>query len=445
MLRKGACLLLHLHSSRSAASAKAAAALAAQGARGFSDMVDRASLNPRDVCIAAAVRTPMGSFQGSLASFSATDLGALAIKAALERSGVDPAAVDEVLMGNVCSANIGQAPATQAALKAGIPSSVPCTLVNKVCASGMKAVVLGAQTILAGDNDIVVAGGMESMSNVPHYLPGMRLGTRLGHSEVVDGLIKDGLWDPHNDAHMGNCAELCADTYNISRQEMDDHAVEAFQRAQAATPFMQAELVPVPLPPSKQAPQGSVLDHDESLSKMNESKLRGLKPFFKQDGGSVTAGNSSPITDGACALVLVSAAKAAELGCPVLAVVRGYGDANQDPEWFTTAPAAATPKALRRAGLQQSDIDFWEINQAFSVVDLVNQKLLGLQSDRVNVHGGAVALGHPLGASGAIIITRLINVLRAAGGRRGLAAICNGGGGASAIVIELVNSATAQL
>jgi acetyl-CoA C-acetyltransferase len=286
---------------------------------------------------------------------------------------------------------------------------------------------------------------MESMSNVPHYLPGMRMGSRLGHAEVVDGLIKDGLWDPHNDAHMGNCAELCAEHYQISRQEMDDHAVEAFQRAQAAAPFMQAELVPVQLPPSKQSPQGSLLDFDESLSKINESKLRGLKPFFKQDGGSVTAGNSSPITDGGCALVLVSAAKAAELGCPVLAVVRGYGDANQDPEWFTTAPAAAVPKALKRAGLQQQDIDYWEINQAFSVVDLVNQKLLGLQPDRVNVHGGAVALGHPLGASGAIIITRLISVLRAAGGRRGLAAICNGGGGASAIVIELVNSATAQL
>lgn len=244
---------------------------------------------------------------------------------------------------------------------------------------------------------------------------------------------------------MGNCAELCADTHNITRQEMDDHAVQAFQRAAAAAPYMRAELVPVQLPPSKAAPGGALLEADESLSKLNEAKLRGLKPFFKQDGGSVTAGNSSPITDGACALVLVSAAKAAQLGCPVVAVIRGYADAQQDPQWFTTAPAAAVPKALARAGLRQLDIDFWEINQAFSVVDLVNQKLLGLQPDRVNVHGGAVALGHPLGASGAIIIARLISVLRAEGGRRGLAAICNGGGGASAIVIELVNSATAQL
>lgn len=309
----------------------------------------------------------------------------------------------------------------------------------------MKAVVLGAQTILAGDNDVVVAGGMESMSNVPHYLTHSRTGLRLGHGQMVDGLIRDGLWDPYSDVHMGDCAELCAEHYQISREDMDDHAIEAFERARAAAPYARAEVVPVQLPPSKGEPGGRLLEADESLAKGNAAKLRGLKPFFKQDGGAVTAGNSSPITDGACALVLLSAAKAAELGCPVLAVLRGYGDANQDPEWFTTAPAAVTPKALARAGLSQADIDFWEINQAFSVVDLVNQRLLGLSNSRVNVHGGAVALGHPLGASGAIIITRLLNVLRSQGGRRGLAAICNGGGGASAVVLELVNSPAAQL
>lgn len=413
--------------------------------RALSGMVDQGSLAPRDVVIAAAVRTPMGAFQGSLSSFSATELGSIAIKGALERAGISPGLVQEVFMGNVCSANLGQAPASQAAFGAGVPSSVPCTLVNKVCASGMKAVVLGAQTILAGDNDVVVAGGMESMSNVPHYLTHSRTGLRLGHGQMVDGLIRDGLWDPYSDVHMGDCAELCAEHYQISREDMDDHAIEAFERARAAAPYARAEVVPVQLPPSKGEPGGRLLEADESLAKGNAAKLRGLKPFFKQDGGAVTAGNSSPITDGACALVLLSAAKAAELGCPVLAVLRGYGDANQDPEWFTTAPAAVTPKALARAGLSQADIDFWEINQAFSVVDLVNQRLLGLSNSRVNVHGGAVALGHPLGASGAIIITRLLNVLRSQGGRRGLAAICNGGGGASAVVLELVNSPAAQL
>eukprot|EP00879_Flechtneria_rotunda_P004557 GHRR01004812.1.p1 GENE.GHRR01004812.1~~GHRR01004812.1.p1 ORF type:complete len:349 (+),score=112.25 GHRR01004812.1:706-1752(+) len=343
-------------------------------------------------------------------------------------------------MGNVCSANLGQAPATQASLKASLPSSVPCTAINKVCASGMKAVIFAAQTIMTGTNDIVIAGGMESMSNVPHYLPGARQGLRLGHWEIVDGLIKDGLWDPYSNVHMGNCAELCAEHYQISRQEMDDHVVQAFERAQAAAPqISRSEVIPVRLPPSKANPAGRVMDQDESLGKMNMHKLQKLKPYFKPEGGTVTAGNSSPITDGACALLLVSAAKAAELNCPVLGVIRGWGDAAQDPEWFTTAPAAAAPKALACAGVDKSDIDYWEINQAFSVVDIVNQRLLGLDPKRVNVHGGAVALGHPIGASGAIIIARLLSVLRLQGGRRGLAAICNGGGGASAVVLELVN------
>ncbi|KAF6266770.1 thiolase [Scenedesmus sp. NREL 46B-D3] len=280
----------------------------------------------------------MGAFQGSLSSFSATQLGNFAIKAALERASISPGLVQEVFMGNVCSANLGQAPASQAAFGAGIPSSVPCTLVNKVCASGMKAVVLGAQTILAGDNGVVVAGGMESMSNVPHYLTNSRKGLRLGHGQMVDGLIRDGLWDPYSDVHMGDCAELCAEHYQISREAMDDHAIEAFERARAAAPYTRAEVVPVQLPGSKAEPSGRLLDQDESLAKVNTQKLRALKPFFKQDGGAVTAGNSSPITDGACALVLVSAARAAELGCPVLAVLRGYADANQDPQWFTQPP-----------------------------------------------------------------------------------------------------------
>eukprot|EP00877_Chromochloris_zofingiensis_P000052 jgi/Chrzof1/10047/Cz04g25080.t1_ATO2A[v5.2] len=336
--------------------------------------------------------------------------------------------------------HLKQAPATQAALKGGLPSSVPCTSINKVCSSGMKAAIIAAQTILTGDNDVVVAGGMECMSAIPHYLPSVRSGIRLGHGEMVDGMIRDGLWDPQHNAHMGTCAEMCADKYNITRQQMDDHAIATFERATTAAEsgLTSREVVPVELPPAKPGQQSQMLSQDESLSKMNVQKLRSLKPYFRKDGGAVTAGNSSPITDGASAIVLMSAAAARQCKAPVQAVIRGYGDANQDPQWFTTAPAAAVPKALARAGLQQGDIDYWEINQAFSVVDLVNQQLLGLDPDRVSVHGGAVALGHPLGASGAVLITRLINVLKARGGRYGCAAICNGGGGASAVIIEAV-------
>lgn len=395
-------------------------------------------MHPRDAVIVSAVRTPVGAFQGALSALTATQLGGAAIKAAVERAGVRPEDIQEVLFGNVCSANLGQAPATQAAMEGGLPHTVPATTINKVCASGMKAVIFATQSILSGDSDLLVAGGMESMSGVPYYLPAARQGARLGHVQAVDGLIKDGLWDPATDAHMGVCAELCAERFSISREDMDCNVIATFQRAKAAEAAGHTgrELVAVEVPSGRRGGAPVTVTQDEALSKIDVDKLRGLRPFFKQDGGSITAGNSSPLSDGACALVMASAERARAAGLPVLAVVRGYGDANQQPEWFTTAPAAAIPKALARAGISQGDVDYWEVNQAFSVVDLVNQKLLGLDPDRVNAHGGAVALGHPLGATGAIIVARLISVLRANGARVGCAAICNGGGGASAIVIE---------
>lgn len=392
------------------------------------------NLNPRTPCIVSAVRTPLGAFQGSLSTFTAPQLGGFAIRAAVTRAGIQPEDVQEVIMGNVLSANLGQAPATQAALAAGLPPSVPCTLVNKVCASGMKAVMFAAMSIASGQHDILVAGGMESMSSVPHYLPGSRRGTRLGDITAVDGLVKDGLWDPHNDIHMGGCAELCADKYNISRVQQDTHALTTHKRATeaAAAGWSAAEVVPV------QLPGGKTVSEDETLSKMNPAKLTSLQPVFKKDGsGSVTAGNASPMSDGAAALVVASYEACQQRGLEVLAVIRGFADANQAPEWFTTTPALAVPRALAQAGVDAADVDYWEINQAFSVVDIVNRKLLGLPEDRVNAHGGAVALGHPIGCSGARILVTLINVLRTQGGRLGCASICNGGGGASALVLEV--------
>lgn len=390
---------------------------------------DLSGLHPRDAVIVSAARTPLGAFQGSLSALTATQLGGVAIRAAVARAGVRPEDIQEVLFGNVCSANLGQAPASQSAAEGGLPHTVPATTINKVCASGMKAVIFAAQSILVGDADLVVAGGMESMSRVPHYLPALRGGARLGHVQAVDGLIKDGLWDPNSDAHMGACAELCAERFEISREEMDLNAIAAFERAKAAAlaGHAERELVPVEVPAARRGAPPVVVSQDEGLLKIDVDKLRGLRPFFKQDGGSITAGNSSPLSDDE---------RARRDRLPALAVVRGYGDANQQPEWFTTAPAAAIPKALARAGVRQDEVDYWEVNQAFSVVDLVNQKILGLDPARVNAHGGAVALGHPLGATGAVIISRLISVLRAHGARVGCAAICNGGGGASAIVIE---------
>lgn len=391
----------------------------------------------RDVCIVGAVRTPFGAFQGSLAPLSATHLGSLAIKASLERAGLHPSHVQEVIMGNVISAGLGQAPARQAALGAGLPPTTVCSTVNKVCASGMKAVMLATQSIQTGTHDIVIAGGMESMSNVPYYLPQARSGYRLGHGTLLDGLLHDGLWDPHVDQHMGQCAESCAQKYGISRSQQDDHALETFRRADEAamSGATGMEVTPVQVPGKQGAMPSSVMT-DEALLKVKPDKLRSLPPAFVMEGGTVTAGNSSIIADGAAALVLVSAERASELGLRVLAHIRGYADAAQEPQDFPTSPALAVPIALARARMQQQDVDYWEINQAFSVVDIVNQQLLGLNPDRVNVHGGATALGHPIGASGAAIIVRLLSVLDRHNGKSGVATICNGGGGASAIVLQ---------
>jgi len=388
----------------------------------------------REVVIVSALRTPIGSFGGSLAGFSATQLGGFAIKAAVEQSGIKPEQVQEVFMGNVLSASLGQAPATQAAKFAGLPD-VPATTVNKVCASGTKAIMLAAQSIALGQNDIVVAGGMESMSNVPYYLEKARTGYRLGHGQMTDGLVKDGLWDVYNDYHMGSAAELCASTCDISREEQDRFAVSSYKRTQAAQESgkFTGEIIPVEVVDRK----GNVttIDKDEEAYAVNFDKIPGLKPVFKKEG-TVTAANASTLNDGAAALVLMSADKAAELGIKPLARILGYADAQQAPEWFTTAPSKAIPLALQRAGKDLRDVDFFEINEAFSVVSLANNKELGLSESQVNVNGGAVAMGHPLGASGARIVVTLLAVLNQNNGKIGVAGICNGGGGASAIVVE---------
>ncbi|KAH9749956.1 putative acetyl-CoA acetyltransferase cytosolic 2 [Citrus sinensis] len=366
------------------------------------------SIKARDVCIVGVARTPMGGFLGSLSSVSATKLGSIAIECALKRANVKPLLVQEVFFGNVLSANLGQAPARQAALGAGIPNSVVCTTINKVCSSGMKAVMLAAQSIQLGINDIVVAGGMESMSNAP------KKGSRLGHDTIVDGMLKDGLWDVYNDFGMGVCAEICANKHTITRDEQVEMS------SGRGKPFI-------------------IVDKDEGLEKFDAAKLMKLRPSFKE-GGSVTAGNASIISDGAAALVLVSGVKALELGLQVIAKIRGFADAAQAPEWFTTAPSLAIPKAIANAGLEASQIDYYEINEAFSVVAIANQKLLGLDPEQVNAHGGAVSLGHPLGCSGARILVTLLGVLRHKKGKYGVGGICNGGGGASALVLELMQA-----
>ncbi|CAL9241433.1 unnamed protein product [Arabidopsis halleri] len=398
------------------------------------------SLQPRDVCVVGVARTPIGGFLGSLSSLTATRLGSIAIQAALKRAHVEPALVEEVFFGNVLTANLGQAPARQAALGAGIPYSVICTTINKVCAAGMKSVMLASQSIQLGLNDVVVAGGMESMSNVPKYLPdSSRRGSRLGHDTVVDGMMKDGLWDVYNDFGMGVCGEICADQHHITREEQDAYAIQSFERGIAAqnTQLFAWEIVPVEVSTGRGRPS-VVIDKDEGLGKFDAAKLKKLRPSFKEDGGSVTAGNASSISDGAAALVLVSGEKALELGLHVIAKIRGYADAAQAPELFTTTPALAIPKAIKRAGLDASQVDYYEINEAFSVVALANQKLLGLDPERLNAHGGAVSLGHPLGCSGARILVTLLGVLRAKKGKYGVASICNGGGGASALVLEFM-------
>lgn len=387
------------------------------------------------VCIAAVARTPLGSFNGSLAQLSATDLGSRAISAALKKAKLDSSAVQEVFFGNVLSANVGQNPARNAAINAGLSNSVPCTTVNKVCASGMKAIAMGAQSIMLGMNDIVVAGGMESMSNTPYYLPKARFGSKFGHQEMVDGIVKDGLWDAYNKFLMGDAAEICAEEHGFNRESQDDYAVESYKRAQKATEegLFADEIVPVCFTSRGKT---VTVEQDDEVSNFNEQKMRNVKPVFKTNG-TVTAPNASPLSDGAAAVVLISESKAKELGVPVLAKICGFADAAREPERFTLAPALAIPKAIENAKLSAEQIDFYEINEAFSVVSLANMKLLNLTAEKVNLFGGAVALGHPLGCSGARIIATLISVLKKKGGKIGCAGVCNGGGGASAMVIEL--------
>lgn len=387
-----------------------------------------------EVYIISAVRTPIGSFGGSLASLSASQLGSIAIKGAVERAGIDPGQVQEVFMGNVMSANIGQAPATQATRFAGLPD-IPATAINKVCASGTKAIMFAAQSIALGQNDIVVAGGMESMSNVPYYLDKARNGYRLGDGQIIDGLVKDGLWDVYNNYHMGSAAELCAVECNVSREDQDTYAIESYKRAQKAQSEgkFDSEIIPVEIKDKKG--EITTIREDEEIKAVKFEKIPTLKPVFKKDG-TVTAANASTLNDGAAALVLMSKAKAQELGLKPLARILSYADAQQAPEWFTTSPSKAIPAALKRADIEAGAVDYYEINEAFSVVSIANNRILDLDPAKVNINGGAVSMGHPLGASGARIIVTLLNVLQQNGGRIGVAGICNGGGGASAMVIE---------
>jgi len=389
----------------------------------------------KEVYIVSAVRTPIGSWGGSLKDLSATKLGAVAIKGALEKAGVAASEVNEVYMGCVMQANLGQAPSRQAARFAGVPDNVPCTTVNKVCASGMKSIMQGAQSIMLGDNDVVIAGGMESMSNVPFYNENVRWGNKYGNVTLIDGLAKDGLTDVYHNYAMGNAAELCAKECNISRESQDEFAIESYKRSQASVNEgrFQNEIVPVEVPQRKGDPV--VFAKDEEPFNVKFDKIPGLKSAFTKDG-SVTAANASTMNDGACALVLMSKEKAEALGVKPLAKIIGYADAEQAPEWFTTTPSIAVPKAVAKAGLKMEDIQYFELNEAFSVVGIVNTQKMHLKADQVNVNGGAVALGHPLGASGARIVTTLINVLQQKGAKYGAAGICNGGGGASALVIE---------
>lgn len=389
----------------------------------------------KEVVIVSAVRTPMGSWGGSLKGFSATELGSFAIKGALDKINLDPKEVTDVIMGCVLQANLGQAPARQAAKFAGLPDTVNCTTVNKVCASGMKAITMAAQAIMCGDAEVVVAGGMESMSNVPFYAPTMRWGNKYGDTTLVDGLAKDGLFDVYNKYAMGNAAENTAAEMNISREEQDEFAIRSYERSQKAVNEgkFDNEIVPVVIPQKKGEP--IVFAKDEEPFNVKFDKIPTLKSAFVK-GGSVTAANASTMNDGASALILMSREKAEAMGLTPLAVVRGYADAEQAPEWFTTAPAKAVPLALKKAGISQEQVDFYELNEAFSVVGLANCKILNLTPEKVNVNGGAVALGHPLGSSGARIVVTLINVLAQNNGKYGVAGICNGGGGASAVVIE---------
>ena len=391
----------------------------------------------KEVYIISAVRTPMGSFGGVLKDVPAPELGAAAIKAAVVQAGIDAKLVDEVLMGCVLQANLGQAPARQAAKLAGLPDSVICTTINKVCASGMKAIAQGAQSILLGDADIVIAGGMENMSRVPFYLENMRWGNKYGNVTSIDGLAKDGLTDCYNNFAMGCAADICASENKITREEQDDFAIESYKRSQAAweNGSFKNEVIPVTIPSKKGEP--TIINKDEEPWNVKFDKIASLKPVFGKEG-TVTAANASTMNDGAAALVLMSREKAEELKLKPLAIIKSYADAEQEPKWFTTTPSIAVPKAVKKAGLQMKDIDYVELNEAFSVVGIVNTKKMNLDPAKVNVNGGAVSLGHPLGCSGARIIVTLINVLKKHKGKYGAAGICNGGGGASAMVIELI-------
>jgi acetyl-CoA C-acetyltransferase len=389
----------------------------------------------KEVYILSAVRTPIGSFGGALASLTATQLGAIAIKGAIAKAKIDLKEVQEVIMGNVLSANLGQAPARQAALFAGLDNSVECTTVNKVCASGTKALIYAAQSIMTGNADVVVAGGMESMSNVPYYLDKARNGYKLGHGSVVDGIIKDGLWDVYNDYHMGSAAENTAREMSITREMQDAFAVESYNRSAKAWEEnnFAGEIVPVEI--VQKGKESSWVTKDEEYLKVNFDKLITLKPVFEKEG-TITAANASTLNDGAAALVLISKEKAEQLGLKPIARILGFGEAAQEPKWFTTSPSLAIPKALKNAGLSADKVDFYEINEAFSVVSIANNQKLNLDSSKVNIWGGAVSLGHPIGCSGARIVSTLINVLQKNNAKIGIAGICNGGGGASALVIE---------
>jgi len=391
----------------------------------------------KEVVIVSAVRTPMGSFGGSLSSVSATKLGSVAIQGAVEKAGISVDMVQEVFMGNVLQANLGQAPARQAAMFAGLSKEVPCTTINKVCSSGMKSIMLAAQTIKAGDNDIVIAGGMENMSSVPHYFAKGRNGQKLGDMKLIDGLVKDGLTDVYNKVHMGNCAEICAKDMNFTREQQDEFAIESYNRSAKSWEEgkFSDEIVPVTVP--QRRGDDVVISEDEEYKNVRLDKIPTLRAVFDKEG-TITAANASTLNDGASALVLMSAEKAKELGLTPLAKITGYADAAQDAEWFTTAPAKALPIALAKANTDITDVDYFELNEAFSVVGLANIEILGLDSSTVNVNGGAVSLGHPLGSSGSRIIVTLINVLQQNNAKIGAAGICNGGGGASAMVIELI-------
>ena len=388
----------------------------------------------KKIVIVSAVRTPIGSFMGALSTVSAIQLGATAIKGALNKINLNPELIDEVFMGNVVQAGVGQAPARQAAIFAGLPVSVACTTVNKVCASGMKAIMMGAQAIICGDAEIVVAGGMENMSQIPHYI-NMRNGLKFGPTSVIDGMQKDGLQDAYDNNAMGVSADLCATEHNITREMQDDYAIQSYQRSAIASDSgkFDNEIVPVSVP--QRRGDAIIVSKDEEFSNVKLDKIPTLNPVFTKDG-TVTAANASTINDGAAAVILMTEEKALSLGLKPLAYISGYADAAQEPKWFTTAPAKALPKALDKAQIKISDVDYFEFNEAFAVVGLANSKILGLDNNKVNVNGGAVSLGHPLGCSGARIVVTLLNVLEQNNAKIGAAAICNGGGGASAIVVE---------